>query len=234
MKDQLENSANEISLVDIYRILMNHIFIIIGFVLVLGSLAAFYAYSIAKPMYRSQAYVLVQVQTDPTNTSFDLLNAQRLLATAKDLISMPMVLDEVIQTLGLDSTNGQLANGLTITSSETSYFISVSYLSDNPVLSKNVVNTLIDETINFANDNVPVLSNNMIRTSFAEDGVYTSPNRPLYVVVGVILGGILGIAVIFIKEMFDNTFKTKDQIENEFGIQVLGVIPKFTIKDTER
>ncbi len=91
---------------------------------------------------------------------------------------------------------------------------------------------MIDQAIEFANDNVAILEDNIIRTSTAAEGVYDSPNKVLYVAIGLILGGILGVGIAFLKEMLNNTFKTKEQLEQTFGIQVLGVIPEFEVKET--
>ena len=229
--EQLEQT-NEISLVDLFKILRSHLLLITVLTLLFGAVAAFYAFAIADPTYKSNAYVMVQVQVEGTSgNSFDLVNAQRLMATAADLISMPVVLDKVIQDLDLDITAAQLKNNLTVSSSTTSYFINVSYLSGNPEESKEIVNAVIDSAIAFANANVAILEDNIIRTSTANNGVYDSPNKILYVVIGLILGGIVGVGFSFLQEMFNNTFRTKEQLETAFGIQVLGVIPEFEIKE---
>lgn len=232
MDNQQLDQTNEISLVDLFKILKSHLVMIILFTVIIGLIAGVYAFLIATPKYKSNAHVMVAVQVSSgTNDSFDLVNAQRLLTTAGELISMPVVLERVINELDLNMTTAQLKNNLTINSSTTSFFITINYLSEDPVLAKDVVNTVIDEAIAFANENIPILEDNIIRTSFANNGTYDSPNKTLYVVIGLMLGGIMGVGVAFLKEMFNNTFKTKEQLEAAFGIQVLGVIPEFEIKE---
>lgn len=233
MNEQQLETTNEISLVDLFKILRSNIILIAVATLLIGAIAGVYAYFVANPKYKSNAYVMVQVQVESgTNDSFDLVNAQRLMATAADLVSMPIVLEKVIADLGLDISAAQLKSNLTVSSSTTSYFINISYLAEDPELSKVVVNEVIDEAIAFANANVAILKDNIIRTSTAKDGAYDSPNKILYVVIGLILGGILGVGIAFIKELFNNTFRTKDQLESAFGIQVLGVIPQFEGRET--
>lgn len=233
MNDQQLEQTNEISLLDLFKILRSNLVLIILSTLLIGIIAGLYAYLVADPQYKSNAYVMVQVQTGTgTEDSFDLVNAQRLMATAADLISMPIVLEQVIDDLNLDITAKQLEGSLTVTSSTTSYFINISYLSGDPLLSERVVNSVIDEAIAFANTNVAILKDNIIRTSTAQEGVYDSPNKVLYIAIGIILGGILGVGIAFVKELFNNTFRTKEQLESAFGIQVLGVIPEFEMKET--
>ena len=229
--EQLEQT-NEISLIDLFKILKGNILLISFLTIMFGAIAAFYAFGVADPMYKSNAYVMVQVQVEGTSgNSFDLVNAQRLMATAADLISMPVVLEKVIEDLDLDITAAQLKSNLSVRSSTTSYFINVSYLSSDPEESKEIVNAVIDSAIQFANDNVAILEDNIIRTSTAKVGDYDSPNKLLYVVIGLILGGIFGVGLAFLSEMLNNTFRSKEQLEAAFNIQVLGVIPEFEVKE---
>lgn len=234
MNEQHFEQENEISLLDLFKILRSNIVLIVLSTLIVGVIAGAYAFLVADPQYKSNAYVMVAVQASSGNEdSFDLINAQRLLSTAAELIKMPVVLEEVIAELNLDMTTGQLASNLTVTSSNTSFFINVTYLSEDPNLSKEIVNEVIDQAKIFADANVPILEENIVRTSFANTGTYDSPNRVLYVVIGLILGGIIGVGFAFLKEMFNNTFRTKEQLEQAFGIQVLGIIPEFEVKETK-
>lgn len=233
MNDHQMEATNEISLIDLIKILRSNLILILVSTFIIGLIAGTYAFFIANPKYKSNAYVMVQVQVESgTSDSFDLVNAQRLMATAADLIKMPIVLDKVITELSLDMSIKQLQSNLTVSSSSTSYFINVSYLHEDPAISSLIVNEVIDQAIEFANDNVAILEDNIIRTSTAAEGVYDSPNKVLYVAIGLILGGILGVGIAFLKEMLNNTFKTKEQLEQTFGIQVLGVIPEFEVKET--
>jgi capsular polysaccharide biosynthesis protein len=103
MNDQQLEQTNEISLLDLFKILRSNLVLIILSTLLIGIIAGLYAYLVADPQYKSNAYVMVQVQTGTgTEDSFDLVNAQRLMATAADLISMPIVLEQVIDDLNLD------------------------------------------------------------------------------------------------------------------------------------
>ena len=62
-------------------------------------------------------------------------------------------------------------------------------------------------------------------------GVYEEPNKPLYVAIGIILGGIIGVGFVFIKELMNNSYRTKEQLEQAFDIQVMGTIPEFEVKE---
>lgn len=228
----------ELNLLDLYQIIKRNIILILSFTFIFGIAAGLYAYLIVDETYRSNAYVMVQVERQSTTggSEFDLLYAQRLLATTAELFAMPVVLEETARALnetahGPDITPGMIRRGLDVRSSNTSFFINVSFEHNDRILARDVVNTLIAESVVFADEEIPVLANNIIRTSYAQAGTYASPNRPLYLAIGLVLGGMVGVGIVFLREFLDNTIKNKDQLEALIGIQVIGIVPEFTVKE---
>jgi len=234
-QQQLE-TTNEISLLDLFKIFKSNLLLIFVFTFVFATMAGVYAYFVADPKYKSNADVMVQVQTDQAvEGAYDYTTAQKLLATIAELMSKDIVLVNVIDDLGLEMTAGQLRSGLTITSSTTSYFINVSFISEDVEETRDVVNAVIDSAIDIANNHegFSPIKDKITRTSFASLGAYESPNKPLYIIIGFLLGGIAGVGMALIKELFNNTFRTKEQLEAYFGIQVLGVIPEFEVREVK-
>jgi capsular polysaccharide biosynthesis protein len=62
----------------------------------------------------------------------------------------------------------------------------------------------------------------------------SGPNRILYVVIGVILGGITGVGIIFIAEMMDKTIKTSKDIEQKLNLRVLATIPEYVMPEDQK
>lgn len=235
MNEQQVEQTSEISLLDLYKILKNNFILILVLTLLIGTIAGVFAFVIVDPKYKSNADIMVQVPFEGSSENFDLLNAQRLLPTVAEFLQSERVLDNVIDELGLDLTVAQIKSGLNVRSSTTSYFIYISYESVDSQLSRDIVNTVILEAITLANadDDFSIFRNKITQTSTGKLGVYSSPNRPLYVIIGLILGGILGVGLALVKELFNNTYKSKEQLEQSFGIQVLGVIPQFEVKEVK-
>ena len=235
MNEQQIDQGSEISLVDLYKILKHNFILIVVLTLLIGTIAGVFAFVVVDPKYKSNADIMVQVPFEGSSENFDLLNAQRLLPTVAEFLKSERVLENVIDELALDMTIGQIKSGLSIRSSTTSYFIYISYESVDPELSRDIVNTVILEAIELANteDDFSIFRNKITQTSTGRTGAYSSPNRPLYVIIGLILGGILGVGFALVKELFNNTFRTKEQLESSFDIQVLGVIPQFEVKEVK-
>lgn len=235
MNEQQVEQTSEISLLDLYKILKNNFILILVLTLLIGTIAGVFAFVIVDPKYKSNADIMVQVPFEGSSENFDLINAQRLLPIVAEFLQSERVLDNVIDELGLDLTVAQIKSGLNVRSSTTSYFIYISYESVDSQLSRDIVNTVIQEAITLANadDDFSIFRNKITQTSTGKLGTYSSPNRPLYVIIGLILGGIVGVGIALIKELFNNTYKSKEQLEQNFGIQVLGVIPQFEVKEVK-
>jgi len=235
MNEQQVEQTSEISLIDLYKILKNSFIFILVLSLLIGTIAGVFAFVIVHPKYKSNADIMVQIPFEGSSENFDLLNAQRLLPTVAEFLQSERVLDNVIDELGLDLSVAQIKSGLNVRSSTTSYFIYISYESVDAQLSRDIVNTVIQEAITLANaeDDFSIFRNKITQTSTGKLGTYSSPNRPLYVIIGLILGGIVGVGLALVKELFNNTYKSKEQLEQSFGIQVLGVIPQFEVKEVK-
>lgn len=54
------------------------------------------------------------------------------------------------------------------------------------------------------------------------------PKKPLIVLVGLILGGFLGILAIFSVELYRTRFVNLDELETEFQVPILSIIPKYS------
>ncbi len=230
MENQEEKGLSLIELVNL--LLKNWLFIGISTVLI-AAVAFIYAFRIATPMYESRSDVIVQVESSG-ELGFDYNTALRLVPSIAEFMKKDIVLDDVIETLNLDMSTSELRNGLTITSSNTTFFVYVTYQNEDPELAKDVANQIIASARDIAENN-PTFSSFAGKisdpTTVAKTGTYASPNKPLFVIIGVLLGGILGVGIVLVKELTNNTYRTKEEIEADFDIQVLGVIPSFEVKE---
>jgi len=59
------------------------------------------------------------------------------------------------------------------------------------------------------------------------------PNKKLNLLLGALIGLGLGVAITFLKEYFDDSLKTPDEIEN-MGFNLLAAIPKIELEDVEK
>jgi capsular polysaccharide biosynthesis protein len=235
MNDNQESMQNEFSLTDLFYILLNNIRTIVISTIFFGLLAGVYAYTIAQEEYVSDVDVYITPVTEDVSSS-DYSTARYLIMTIGEYMESNTVIDTVIENLGLDLSRSAFTDKLTVTASTDSFRINVSYQDPDPALTTAVVNELVSVSIDMQeneNSGEQFLPDSikLVGILATEDGSYASPNKILILIIGLFLGGIIGVGVAFIREMINNSFKTKEQLEQAFDIQVLGIIPEFIIKE---
>lgn len=120
-----------------------------------------------------------------------------------------------------------LAN-LTVSPVTDTQILQIKYKSNNPQEAKVVIQELTDEFIKTSKELVP---NGNIKTieevQLPENPV--SPNKKMNIAIAFLLGLMISVGLAFLLEFLDNTFKSKEQLERELDIPVIGVIP--TVKE---
>lgn len=239
MVDQKSSDKNDFTLLDFWNLLKSNLAFIFSITIIFFVFSTIYVWFLVTPKYISYADVMVQIEQDSSSSSdtdFDFVNAFRLIDTIAELMKKEIILINTVSSLeelGYENiTNDSVRNGLIINSSLTSYFINISYVDEDPALAKAVVDSIIDAVIEETNvtDAFPVLIDKIRRTSFASEANYYSPNRIVFSVLGLTVGAFLSCLTIIIKEISSNKFKSKEEIEQLFDLQILGVIPLMEYK----
>jgi capsular polysaccharide biosynthesis protein len=225
----------EINLLELFKALRKNIRLILFFSIVFLFLGYLMTTYMIKPTYCSSASVMVMVE-DETSGEYDYLNAARLLDSVAELMTMDIVLDRVSQSLNLGLEGSELSSirsNLNVVSSETAFFVEVSYTSYDQYMTKDIVNSIIDETIYITStsEEIPFLVNKIKRVSYAYDGTYSSPNKTLYMIVSMMIGAMLSSGVVVIVCLLKNTIKSKEDILTTLDLEVLGEIPAYIVKE---
>ncbi|QQP69562.1 chain-length determining protein [Carnobacterium sp. CS13] len=219
----------EISLSELFGILKKRMAMIVSLGLVVLILAAVFTFFIATPKYNSTTQILVNrttesaegMQLNDINTNVQMIN------TYKDIIKGPVILNEVSDKLKGDLTTGQLSEKIEIGTQDNSQVFSLTVTDENPFLAAEIANevatTFQNEIGNIMNvDNVTIISeaipnNNQI-----------SPNNPLNLVIGLLIGLMLGVGTAFLLEFMDTTVRDEQFIINDLGWTSLGSVSEMS------
>lgn len=60
-----------------------------------------------------------------------------------------------------------------------------------------------------------------------------SPNNMLNLAIGLILGLLVGMAIAFLREVFDRTVKDSRYVSDDLGLTILGNVPKMSQKEID-
>ena len=225
-----------ISLTDIIAIIKKRFWFLVTTTILGGLLLAIYAFAIATPKYQSIGAIMVQVRAGE-NGSVNTVESQRLVQSTVDILTkidlVPSKTAEVLNLQGYDITAKQVRDNMGVSNTSGSLLIQITFISEDPELAKianeTIILTLINitdaETYNMAQTLKGNLSN-----LYVSEAKYHSPNKILFTFVGLLLGGVVGLVIVFAFEMINTGYKTKEEIEKELKIQVIGEIPEYEVR----
>ncbi len=223
-----ENFEEVISIAEIIQSLKKRWKLILICTMVMTICVTAFTLFLVKPKYETSTKLFIgkeQGSQEAYNNS-DVQMYQQLLKTYSEVIRTRDVAKSAIEEADLDiEVKDVLANLSVVTLADTQ-ILQIKYESTNPEEAMKVINGVKEEFMKVAvelvpNGNIQILE----EATFPNKPV--SPNKKMNIAIGSILGLMIGIGLCFLLEFLDNSFKTKEQMERELGIPVLGVIPKI-------
>ena len=236
------SSGNEIDLRVIFVILKKNI---LPLILVTAIIAAgFFVYSkfFIKKQYSADAVLIVNNKTENTNTvaNTEITAAQSLADVYSIIIKSAAVLQPVVEDEQLKNTFPQhrtltyekLRNALKVSSVNNTQVINISINNVDASYAKALIASIVDKAPAIIKDRVEAGSVNVIQAAkISNNGKPVSPNVTRNTIIGALIGFVLTLAVVFIREFTNNTFKTEEDITKSLGIPLLGLIPAVDTKE---
>lgn len=219
----------EISLVELFEVLRKRLSMIISLSLVGLILAAIFTFFIATPSYSATTQLLVNQTTKNTEgiQLNDITTNVQMINTYRDIIKGPVILEEVLEQLNLNTTVAELSNQIEVVTQDNSQVFSLSVMGENPYTASDIANTTAsifkEEVGNIMNvENVTVISESVPNTT------PVSPNNLLNMIIGLLLGAILGVGTAFLSEFLDKSVKDERFITETLGWSTLGNVSEMT------
>lgn len=231
---QQEPAAEEgITLAELVRIIWNNItivFLITFWVTILGFV---YTFVIVNPKYTAETSIMVQVDISSNVTSEQsaITVAQNMIATYKAFVVSDKVLTSVKEDIPAlaDTSLSALESAISVSTTTSVLIIYIEVVNEDPALASLIANTLVDNSIAIANDegNEYVLLQDKLKVlDVAITPVNpSSPNKVLNIVIAFLVGGILSLGVVFLKELFNNKFQSTADMERYLNINVIAAVP---------
>ena len=227
---QNEAFEEEIDLREYIGILRRQWWIVALTTLIVTLAVVIYSFFIVTPMYESSTTMMVgsgNTASLPGGLGIDLgdLNTNaRLAETYRVIIDSRRVATEVIADMGLDQSPGGLHAQVNVSQVGSTEFIAIRVTNSDPEQAAAIANTIgevFQETVIeiMEVDNVSVLDEAIVPTR------HVSPNERLNIAIGLVLGLMLGVFIVFVREYLDNTVKTKEDVDRQLGLPVIASIP---------
>ncbi|WP_250237494.1 tyrosine-protein kinase domain-containing protein [Bifidobacterium longum] len=235
------------TIADLLQIVRKHLAsAIISFVVVFAAVAA--VTFIMPPKYTATAEVFATYagQSGETQTTNDMssganyLNTQ--IKTYPELVKTEAVLQPVIKDLGLDMTTTDLADVVTATNPTNTFMVDISAEVGDPQQAADIANSvaknLSDQISSDLYNNSSSSSGSPIKLTVVQKAQtptgQSSPNIPLYLAMGLILGIIVGIGVALLKDILNTKVDSTDDVRELTHASSLGTVPQAAILDDSR
>ena len=193
--------------------------------------SAVVSFFVLSPVYETKTTLIVnrsEASEDKSMTGDEYNVSQKLAVTYGEIIKSRIVLDEVIDSLGLDMTYDELVSK-----------ISVSPVGDTQIISIKVQDTNARKAMDIANAIPKVFTKEVQRITKANGAEVIDsavlpenpikPNKLMNVAIATVLGLMISLFVVFLLEYMDNKIKKPEDIEKHLGLPILGVVPKENI-----
>jgi len=199
---------------------------IVSITLMATLVAAIVSFFIIAPKYEASTKVFIGKEDtkDQNYNNSDIQMYQQLLKTYAGVITTNDLVEKAIDTANLNVTSEEVLNNLTVTPSANTQILEIKYISTDRVLSRDLVDAVTTQFIKTSTELIPN-GNVKIIESVKMPESPVSPNKKMNIAIAFLLGLMISVGLAFLLEFMDNTFKTKEQLEQILGIPVIGTIP---------
>ncbi|MGL5353945.1 MAG: YveK family protein [Clostridium sp.] len=195
-------------------------------------LSGIVTFFIIKPQYEASTKLFIgKEEVSGTVKNYDnneIMMYQKLLKTYSEVIKTKDLAKRAIDNGNLDLKPAQVLSNLNIVPIADTQILQIKFKGENPKDAKNVIESVTNEFIEISNELVPNGNVQVLEeVQFPKNAV--SPNKKNNILIGMLMGIICGCGLVILLEFLDNTFKSKNQIETELEIAVIGVIPNIEV-----
>jgi len=216
---------------ELLKIVKKYLFLFLLLGIIGGGGSGAVTHFFVTPLYQASTQLVVgRPNTEHGITSTEISGNIQLINTFNQIIVSPRILEQVIDTLGLEESAEQLKEHIDARNASNSQVMVLTVLHENPERAKDIANLTaevfseeIADIMNF--DNVIVLAPALTPTS------PVSPNIIMNVVLGFTGGVITGILLAFLFVFLDQTVKTEGELAALTALPILGSIQTIRKKD---
>lgn len=224
-----EMEEQVISISEIFEALKKRWILIVSITLVATLISGVLSFFVIKPTYETSTKVFIgkeESNQEGYNTN-DIQMYQKLLQTYAETIKTNEVVQAAINsTNNTDLTVPAVKGALTVTPVSDTQILQIKYQNKSPEVAKEILEGITNEFVILAKELVPNGNVRVIEAvQLPENPV--APNKKMNVAIAFLLGLMVSVGLVFLIEYLDNTFKSKEELERELDIPVVGIIPEI-------
>lgn len=217
-----------------YATILKKNWVLIVIATLLGAAAGAGISFLATPEYQSRTQVYVSVRAG-AGTTGDLVQganySQQIVNSYVDVLTSGVVLEPVVEDLGLDITSSQLASYITAETPADTALINITVSSDSPEQAAEIANAVGESFKNVVTtelepegqDGVSPVSLTTTQVALIPSSP-VSPNVPLSIILGLLVGLSVGVGIAVMRTVLDTRIYTMRDVEEVTDKPLLGGI----------
>ncbi|AVK50111.1 capsular biosynthesis protein [Clostridium sp. MF28] len=229
MNEENIRIEESIRIEEIINILLKRWKMILSITLLATLTAGIVSFFVIAPKYEASTKVFIgKEKTDSKDQNYnnsDIQMYQQLLKTYAEVIKTNALVEKAINAEGFDLISKDVLNDLTVTPAANTQILEIKYISKDRNLSKEVLDSITNQFIKTSTELIPNGNVKIVEPAELPENP-ASPNKKLNIAIAFLLGLMVSVGLAFLLEFLDNTFKSKDQLEQILGIPVIGAIPE--------
>ena len=235
MDRKLGNTEFNINMV--LTIIKKNLFSILFWIVLGGIVSSVLTFSFITPKYSSNIDILVNQKSNNEQVKYAAQQADlQVINTYKDVLTKPIILTPVLKEVkridNYQGNLGALSNAIKVSNQTNSQVITVTVTDKNAYVAADIANIIgkvftkkVKKMMQV--DNVTIVSSAKVNTK------PVSPNKKLYIFVGLVIGLLIGVTIAFIKELTDKTVKDSSFLTDELGLTNIGSVYHLDINEDD-
>lgn len=224
----------EIDLKELFSLFWSKKTQIILITLIFMLLGVIYTIGFVTPKYTSSTTLLLATSgnsSDKTNTitTTDVTLNSKLVSTYSALVQSKSVLRQVISNLGINISESELKNNITVTQEKDTEIIKISVTNANPNTAEKLANE-VAKVFTEKIQEIYKINNVQIVDKAEAENTPSNINHSKDIMIFTFVGLVIAVGYILIANMLDTTIKTAEEVEKEFKVPVLATIPLYNFE----
>lgn len=223
---QMEMEEEVIDLSELLRLLWSHVLQIVAVGLVAAVISFLVCTFALTPRYQASVNMIVNTRQDNTTTvsNDNITSAKNMIDTYAVIIKSNLVLNDVIQRMGLDITYSQLADSITVGSVNSTQIMAITVTNENPGLAGKIAQTIAEVAPDVIVENEAGSCKAVSDVEIDTTPVYPQTKKTMLLCA--LAGMVAACALLVVSHLLHNYIVDDEDVQKKLDLPVLGFIPE--------
>lgn len=215
-----------ISLGEILEVLKKRWKMILIITLLATLVSGLVSFFLISPKYEASTKLFIgkEVGAEKGYDQSEIAMYQKLMKTYSEAIKTRDLVGRAIKSANSNLTEDEVLEKLTVVTVADTQILQIKIDDKDPNMAATMVQAITNEFVTTSKVLVPN-GNIKVIESVKVPEIPVSPNKKMNIAIAFLLGLMVSVGISFLLEFLDNTYKNREQLENELGIPVIGTIP---------